>query len=181
MKNLFVFAAFLCIFVSAAFAQQTKTDTRRESPNFTGITLDGKTINSSALKGKVLVLNLWFINCPNCIQEIKLLNEVVDAYRDNKDVVFIGLASNTKPELEKFLVKYPFKYQIIPNAGTFTLFKFGAPKKDGKMYLGYPVHVVVDREGKIALQVEGIKGVEAVKEELKKQFEKKDAKETKTK
>jgi peroxiredoxin len=181
MKNLFVFAALICIFVSAAFAQQSKTDARRESPNFTGITLDGKTIDSAALKGKILVLNLWFVNCPNCIQEIKLLNEIVEAYKDNKDVVFVGLATNTKPELEKFLIKNPFKYQIIPSAGTFTLFKFGEARKDGKMYLGYPVHVVVDREGKIALQIEGVKGVEAVKEELKKQLEKKDAKETKTK
>lgn len=174
MKNLFVFAALFVIFVFAVSAQ-TKTETKPLAPTFTGITLDGKTINSGALKGKILVLNLWFINCPNCIQEIKLLNEVVDAYKDNKDVVFVGLASNAKPELEKFLVKNPFKFQIIPNAGAFSLFKFGKPNKKGKFDLGFPTHVVVDREGKIAVQVEGIKGGEAVKEELKKQFETKEA------
>jgi peroxiredoxin len=178
MKNLFVIAALLVLFVLTAPAQQTKTDTKPLAPTFTGITLDGKTVNSAALKGKVLVLNLWFINCPNCIQEIKLLNEVVDAYKDNKEVVFIGLATNNKADLEKFLVKNPFKYQIIPNAGTFTLFKFGAPGKTGKYYLGYPTHVVIDREGYKVLQLEGVKGVEAVKAELKKQFEQT---ETKTK
>jgi len=178
MKNLFVIAALLILFVFTASAQQTKTDTKTLAPTFSGITLGGKTINSAALKGKVLVLNLWFVNCPNCIQEIKLLNELVDAYKDNKDVVFIGLASNTKADLEKFLVKNPFKFQIIPNAGTFTLFKFGSSDKSGKYNLGYPTHVVIDREGQKVLQIEGVKGVAALKEELKKQFEKT---ETKTK
>jgi peroxiredoxin len=177
MKNLFVFVA-LFVFSFTASAQQTKTETKPLAPTFSGITLDGKTINSAALKGKILILNLWFINCPNCIQEIKLLNEVVDAYKDNKDVVFIGLASNTKADLQKFLTKNPFKYQIIPSAGTFTLFKFGEPKKNGEYYLGYPTHVVIDKEGRIVLKIEGVKGVAAVKEELKKQFE---TKETKTK
>lgn len=170
MKNLFVFAALL-VFAFTAHAQQIKTDTKSLAPTFTGVTLDGKTIDSAALKGKILVLNLWFVNCPNCIQEIKLLNEIVDAYKENKDVIFVGLASNTKPDLEKFLKKNPFKFQIIPNAGTFTLFKFGTAKKNGEYDLGYPTHVVIDREGKKVLQIEGVKGVEAVKAELKKQFE----------
>lgn len=174
MKNLFVFATLLVLFVFTVSAQ-TKTETKTLAPTFTGITLDGKTINSGALKGKILVLNLWFINCPNCIQEIKLLNEVVDAYNDNKDIVFVGLASNAKPELEKFLVKNPFKFQIIPNAGAFSLFRFGKPNKQGKYDLGFPTHVVIDREGNQVLQVEGIKGVEAVKAELKKQFATKEA------
>ena len=172
---LFIFVV-IFVFAISASSQQTKTETNPLAPTFTGITLDGKTINSAALRGKILVLNLWFINCPNCVQEIKLLNQIVDEYKDNNDVVFIALPSNTKPDLQKFLQKNPFKFQIIPNAGTFTLFKFGAPKKNGEYNLGYPTHVVIDREGKKTLQVEGVKGVEAVRSELRKQFETKEIK-----
>ncbi len=177
MKKLFILAA-LFVFSFSAFGQQNKKDEKPLAPAFKGITLDGKTIDFADLRGKVVVLNLWFINCPNCIEEIKLLNSLVDSYKDNKDVVFIGLATNNKPDLEKFLKKNPFKYQIIPNAGQFMLFKYGEAKKNGEYYLGYPTHVVVDKEGRIALKMEGIKGVEAVKNELKKQLE---AKETKSK
>ncbi len=177
MKYLLVLAA-LFVFSFSAPAQQKKSDEKPLAPLFTGITLDGNAVDLAKLRGKIVVLNLWFVNCPNCIQEIKLLNQVVDDYKDNKDVVFIGLASNTKPDLEKFLKKNPFKYQIIPNAGQFTLFKYGTPDKNGNYNLGYPTHVVIDKEGRIALQIEGVKGVEAVKTELKKQL---DAKETKTK
>ena len=58
------------------------------------------------------------------------------------------------------------------------LFKYGEINKKGEYHLAYPTHVVVDREGRIALKIEGSKGVEAVKNELKKQFS---IKETKTK
>ena len=177
MKKIFILAALL-VFGVSAFGQQKKTVEKPLAPSFTGTTLDGKAVNFADLRGKVVVLNLWFINCPNCIEEIKLLNQVVDDYKDNKDVVFIGLASNTKPELDKFLKKNPFKYQIIPNAGQFMLFKYGESNKNGEYNLGYPTHVVVDKEGRIVLKIEGIKGVEAVKTELKKQFE---AKQTKSK
>ena len=177
MKKLFILAALL-VFGSFAYGQQKKTVEKPLAPSFTGTTLDGKAVNFADLRGKVVVLNLWFINCPNCIEEIKLLNKIVDEYKDNKDVVFVGLASNTKPELDKFLKKNPFKYQIIPNAGQFMLFKYGEANKKGEYNLGFPTHVVVDREGRIVLKIEGIKGVEAVKTELKKQF---DAKQTKSK
>jgi len=34
----------------------------------------------------------------------------------SKDVVFLAPAASKKADIEKFLRKYPFKYQVIPNA-----------------------------------------------------------------
>lgn len=177
MKQLYILALLL-VSAFSVFAQQKKADEKPLAPVFSATTIDGATVSTADLKGKILVLNLWFINCPNCIEEIKLLNQVVDDYKDNKDVVFLGLASNKKADLEKFLKKNPFKYQIVPNAMQTMLFKFGEVQKNGEYFLPFPTHVVIDREGRMVLKIEGIKGVEAVKKELKKQFEKK---ETKTK
>jgi peroxiredoxin len=36
------------------------------SPAFSVRTIDGKTISSSELRGKVVVLNFWFIGCAVC-------------------------------------------------------------------------------------------------------------------
>jgi len=175
MKNLLVLVA-LFIFGISAFGQQKKAAENSLAPTFSSTTIDGKAVNTADLKGKVIVLNLWFIHCPNCIEEIKLLNQVVDEYKNNKDVVFLGLATNNKPDLEKFLKKNPFNYQVIPNATQIMLFKFGEPQKSGEYYLPFPTHVVIDKEGRMVLKVEGIKGVEAVKKELKKQLETKETK-----
>jgi peroxiredoxin len=137
------------------------------APDFTVTSIDGKTFDSKALRGKVIVLNLWFVNCPFCVQEIALLNPMVDQY---KDAVFIGMAVNSKPQLVSFLKANPFKYNIIPNAGQLMLFKFGESDKNGNFDLKFPLHVVIDRQGKQVLKMQGVKGVDAVRQELGNQF-----------
>ena len=132
--------------------------------------MDGSMVDTTALRGKVVVLNLWFINCPNCIEEIKLLNELVDEYKLSKDVVFLAPAASGKADLDRFLVKNPFSYQVIPNAASIILFKFGTPNNQGEIDMPFPMHVVLDRDGKVITRVQGIKGVEAVRAELKKQL-----------
>ncbi len=161
----------ICCFVFALSisAQQKKSAALPSAPAFNVSSIDGKTFDSEKLKGKIVVLNLWFINCPNCVEEIQLLNKMVDEYKD-KDVVFIGLATNDKAKLESFLQKNPFKYNIVPKAMQ-TILSFGEPDKNGEVNIPFPMHVVVDREGKIVVRRSGIKGLDAVKAELKKQIE----------
>jgi len=154
--------------VFAVFGQK-KMDEKPLAPSFDVTSIDGKTFDSADLKGKVVVLNLWFINCPNCVEEIKLLNKVVDQYK-GKDVVFIGLATNDKAKLESFLKKNPFKYNIVPKAMQ-TILSFGEPDKSGKINIPFPMHIVIDRDGKITVRRSGIKGLDVVKAELKQQFE----------
>ena len=160
--------AICLLFVLTAFGQQKSVE-KPSAPSFDVVSIDGKTFDSERLKGKIVVLNLWFINCPNCVEEIKLLNKVVDEYKD-KDVVFLGIATNKKPDLEKFLKKNPFKYNIIPSAMQ-TILSFGEPDKNGDINIPFPMHIVIDREGAIVVRRSGIKGLDAVKNELKRQFE----------
>lgn len=170
MKYLLV--AFALLVLTGSVSSQTKTAMPMTSgqPTFAALTMDGTQVDTAALRGKVVVLNLWFVNCPNCVEEIKILNQLVDEYRDNKDVVFLGLAASSKPELEKFLKKYPFKYQVVPNAMMIILGKFGTPDKKGDINVSFPMHYVLDREGRVAAKAQGIKGIEVVKTELKNQF-----------
>src|SRR6476646_3106450 len=85
----------------AASAQQVQS-------NFTALDMDGNPVDIATLRGKVVVINLWFINCPNCLEEISQLNELVNDYKGKSDVVFLGLAASPKPALDKFLAKTPF-------------------------------------------------------------------------
>ena len=168
----------LIIFATSVSAQTkgsiTQTSTLQQ-PNFAALTMDNTKIDTANLRGKVVVLNLWFINCPNCREEIKLLNQIVDQYKGNKDVVFIGLAASRKADLEKFLTKNPFKYQIVPDAQMIIFSKFGTPDKNGEINIPFPVHYVLDRSGAVVLKMYGTKGVDAVKVELAKQFSSKTA------
>jgi peroxiredoxin len=153
----------ILLFTLSASAQNVQ-------PNFTVLDMNGNRIELSALRGKVVVINLWFINCPNCLDEIKQLNQLVDDYKGRSDVVFLGLAASAKPALEKFLVKNPFNYTIVPNAQMIILTKFGTPDKSGEINVPFPMHYVIDRDGRVVLKEQGIKGVEAVRSELKNQI-----------
>ena len=158
---------FCFLFALTVFGQK-KVDGKPVAPAFKVTSIDGKIFDSASLKEKIVVLNLWFINCPNCVAEIKLLNKLVDAYKD-KDVVFIGLATNKKAELEKFLKKNPFKYNIVPQAIQ-TILSFGEPDKNGAIDIAFPMHVVIDRDGAIVVRRSGMKGLGDVQNELERQF-----------
>ena len=157
------------LFLLAMFAVPVFAQTEQRI-DFTATDMSGKKVSMSELRGKVVVINLWFINCPNCLSEIKALNQLVKDYQSNKDVVFIAPAASPQCDLEAFLKKNPFDYQVLPDSIMMILMKFGTPDKNGWINVPFPMHYVLDREGKVVVKVEGTKGIEAVKSELKKQF-----------
>ncbi len=92
-------------------------------------------------KGKVYVINFWFINCPPCRAEIPDLNDIVEKYKDNKDVVFIAICLDDSERIKTFLKLFPFNYHIIED-GRYIAGRYG-------VHL-YPTNLVVNREGKVA-------------------------------
>lgn len=142
-------------------------------PAFAALDMSGQKVDTAVLRGKVVVLNLWFINCPNCVEEIKMLNTVVDQYKGNSNVAFVGLAASPKPALEKFLAKNPFKYNVVPNAQMIIISKFGTPDSSGNINIPFPMHYILDRDGKVVYKAQGIKGIDGMKKELAAQLAKK--------
>lgn len=166
MKRLILFVGLSLLALSVT----AQSPNAASPPAFVASTMDGTKVDTRTLRGKVVVINLWFINCPNCLAEMKLLNRLVVEYETNPDVVFVAPAASRKDELAKFLAKNPFKYQVIPDAAIIILSQFGTPDKNGEITVPFPMHYVLDREGKVVVKTQGIKGINAVKSELKKQF-----------
>jgi peroxiredoxin len=166
MRALIVIAFLAC----SVFSQSNTGAQIGSQVSFAALTMDGTKIDTSALRGKVIAVNLWFINCPNCVQEIKLLNQLFDEYKDNKDVAFVSLAISKKAELEKFLKKNPFKYQVVPDAGMIVMSKFAVFDKKGEMDMPFPMHYVLDRDGRVVVKAPGIKGIDTVKAYIDNQF-----------
>jgi len=107
--------------------------------------LNGNEHSLASLRGKVVVVNFWFISCPPCRMEIPGLNKLVKEF-SGKDVVFLALALDDKKDLKEFLKKTPFDYTIVPEAS-----------KVADMYgvQGYPTHVVINRQGMVAARLIG--------------------------
>lgn len=126
---------------SKAFRKTTRMSSFRDRD------LEGNLYNLKDLKGKVVVINFWFINCPPCRMEIPDLNELVAQYAGNDDVVFLGIALDDRYRLEEFLKIMPFRYHIIEN---------GRMLAQNNNVSSFPTHVVLDREGKILFHTDGL-------------------------
>ena len=99
--------------------------------------IDGNIHTLESLKGKVVLMNFWFIHCKPCVAEIPDLNELKTKFKD-KDVVFLAVALDNKKSLDKFLELHPFDFTIIPK-GRELAERFKIPH--------YPYNVILDKTG----------------------------------
>jgi peroxiredoxin len=109
------------------------------APPFEVKDLKANSLKLEDLKGKVVVLNFWFVECKPCVSEIPELNELVMEFQ-KKGVVFMALGLNNTEQMKKFLKKTPFNYQVVPDAKEVAN-QFGVD--------GFPTSVVIDQEGVI--------------------------------
>lgn len=129
------------------------------APDFKGKTIDGKKVQLSNLKGKVVVLNFWFIACVPCRLEVGPLNEVVEHF-GGEEVVFLSVAREKEADLKKHLDSTKFLFQTIADPEYNIV-------KDTFHLFGYPTTIVIDKEGKIRYYTLGGKIDEAaVRKEL---------------
>jgi peroxiredoxin len=110
-----------------------------EMPVFEFKDLKGNLYNNESVKGKVVVLKCWFINCLTCVQEMPELNEFVEKYKNRKDILFISLAFDSKEKLDSFLLTHKFSYAVLPVPQSFI--------EDSLKVSGYPTHFIIDKTG----------------------------------
>ena len=103
--------------------------------------LEGVIYNQETIRGKILVLDFWFIHCTKCVAEMPNLNKLVNQYKDRSDILFLSIAFDKEAELKKFLSNRTFKYAVV---------------SDTLSYLGkelavrsYPTSEIINKGGKI--------------------------------
>lgn len=109
------------------------------APSFTVTDLQGRTHTAESLRGNVVVLNFWFVNCPYCIEEMPALKRVAATYQAQKDVVFLSFALDKPERLRKFLQQRgDFGFAVVPEA------KAISQQFD---IMGYPTTIVLNKQG----------------------------------
>jgi thiol-disulfide isomerase/thioredoxin len=110
------------------------------APNFSARSLDGAVLNLGHMRGKVVVLNFWFIGCPPCKAEMPLLNSFAAKFAADPNVVFIALTNDPASSVRKYLVENRFDYKIITDA---------QPILASFVVGGYPKNIVIGKDGSI--------------------------------
>ena len=82
-------------------------------PDLTMTTLDGRTITSQDLAGKVTIVNFWATWCPPCRAEIPDLVKLQEQYKDQ--LIVIGVSSDEGPvdAVSRFAADYKVNYAIV--------------------------------------------------------------------
>lgn len=156
-----LFAVGSTIFASTIVGQGVLSTLPKGSPapQFSVESISGTALDLAQLKGKVVVLNFWFIACPPCRVEMPKLNSLVEQF-EGKGVVFIGFSPDSPDELREFLADHTFKYEVIPDSTPIAMeFKV----------TGAPTHIIIDREGNVSYVLHG--AVEDVQADLSSRIE----------
>lgn len=151
----------LCILLACSVLVSAQQ--KPPAPDFDLTSLAGKNFKLSELKGKYVVLNFWFIHCPPCVKEIPQLNKLVSTYGKG-NFVFLALTMDNKYDLDSFLKRKPFTYNIIPKSLP-VIMKFHTA---GDPNVAFPTHIVINPKGEIEFTSEGAGGLAPLQKILKK-------------
>jgi peroxiredoxin len=104
--------------------------------------VDGKPVNFSQFKGKVVVLDFWATWCGPCRSEIPGYVKLQEKYKD-KGLVIIGVSLDQQgPEVvKKFMRDFHLNYQVVMGDDA-VVEAFGGVD-------GIPSTFIIDRTGKI--------------------------------
>lgn len=112
-------------------------------PDFCHTDVDGEEWSNAKVRGRVMVLNVWYSGCGPCLKEMPELSQWKD---ELPDVVFLS-ANFEKPEVVRRITqKRGFNWHHLANDDQF-IHLMGQQ--------GFPMTVVVDRKGVVRSIVHG--------------------------
>jgi thiol-disulfide isomerase/thioredoxin len=131
---------------------------REAAPRFTARTLKGQTFSGDALRGRVTLLQFWTTWCPNCKSDELAVDGVSREFSARGLVVLAVNAYESGEKVKKYLQENPRSCNIVLNEDTNLVDAF-KPE-------GFPLYVLIDREGKIAGTQDGAGGDAAIRDLL---------------
>jgi peroxiredoxin len=132
---------------------------RKMAPNFSLDDSQGKTIQLSDFRGKVVLLDFWATWCHGCKTEIPWYMEFDNKYKENGlAVIGVSMDEDGWKSVKPFVAEHKINYPIV--VGNQDL---------GKLYSveTLPVTLLIDRDGKIAEAHMGMVEKAAFENEIK--------------
>jgi cytochrome c biogenesis protein CcmG/thiol:disulfide interchange protein DsbE len=121
-------------------SQQGTVQAGQEAPNFVLTTFEGQQIDTTQLRGKVILVNFWASWCNPCELEAPDLQAAWEYYEPSGDVVFLGVDwTDTDNEAKEYMEKFGITYPSGPDLGTRISQAFRTT--------GVPETYIIDQEG----------------------------------
>jgi thiol-disulfide isomerase/thioredoxin len=134
--------------------------TGKPAPAFTLKSVDGRQFDSTALKGKTVLLDFWTTWCTPCRKEVPALDRIHADFKD-AGLVLIGVnAGEDRALVEKFLetVSPAYAIALSDESGIVDAFQVTA----------FPTYVLIGPDGTVAAHEVGSKGEDSLRTMLEK-------------
>jgi len=143
-----------------AAAAGVSTSAEAQAPAFQLTTLDGTTVTSDQLRGKVVLLNFWASWCPPCRFEMPGFQSVYDENK-GKDFVVLGVSmdAGSADGVKRYLTENHISYPVAMATGDIV-------ESYGGVNL-LPTSFLIDKQGRIRNQVQGIFAAVALEQAVK--------------
>lgn len=138
--------AVLYVFAMPSYRQGEPSMAGRVAPDF-ALELDGKAMQLSDLRGKVVVLNFWATWCPPCVEEMPSLIALHQRIADRGGMVLGVSLDDDEAAYERFLTEHGVVFPTYLDAGKAIPATYGTAM--------YPESYVIGRDGRIVRKVVG--------------------------
>ena len=123
--------------------------------------MQGKTVNLSEYKGKVILLDFWATWCPPCKAEIPGFVELQQQYGE-QGLQVLGVSVDDPPEkLPPFAAEFKMNYPVLVGRDRDDLQDAYGP------LWGVPTTFLISRDGKICKKHSGIVGKETYEQDIR--------------
>jgi len=120
----------------------------RLAPDFAVPDLSGQAVRLSALRGKVVLLNLWTTWCPPCREEMPSMQRLYDRLRDRDfQLLAVSQDEDGKRVVEPFVREMRLSFPVLVDPDHQVGDRYGV--------WGYPETFVIDRAGHVVERVIG--------------------------
>lgn len=137
------------LFVAVSSAQQIP----RQSPDFTALTVAGKTLHLNQFRGKPLVVEFLLTECPHCQETAQVLERLQQEYRARGlQVVAVAFNQDAQARLPGFIKKLNLSFPV-GSASQMSVFQY-LQMSFTKQY-SVPFLAFIDGSGVIRAQFTG--------------------------
>ena len=116
----------------------------KSSYNFSLPDTSSRVVSMKDFKGKVIFIDVWATWCGPCREQFPYLKEIEEEYKDNQDIVFMGISLDKAKDKQKWLKA--IQKEKLP--GIQLLDDFGKSFADKYGISAIPRFLLIDKQGK---------------------------------